>query len=72
MFYEAPAGSVVAMNHNTGQVMAMASYPTFDNRWFSQDITEAKFDELFEIRIDVPSAATRDKTNARSTPIARR
>jgi penicillin-binding protein 2 len=54
VFYEAPAGSVVAMNHNTGQVMAMASYPTFDNRWFSQDITEAKFDELFEIRIDGP------------------
>ena len=54
VFYEAPAGSVVAMNHNTGQIIAMASYPTFDNRWFSQDITEAKFDELFKIRIDGP------------------
>ena len=26
----------------------MASYPTFDNRWFSQDISGDKFDELFE------------------------
>ena len=49
VYYEAPAGSVVVMNHQTGQVMAMASYPTFDNRWFSQDISEAKFDELFRI-----------------------
>ena len=32
------------MNHQTGQVMAMASYPTYDNRWFSQDISGAKFD----------------------------
>jgi penicillin-binding protein 2 len=32
--YKAPAGSVVIMNHATGQVLAMASYPTFDNRWF--------------------------------------
>ena len=52
VFYEAPAGSVVAMNHQTGQVMAMASYPTFDNRWFSQDITRAKFDQLFTFRTD--------------------
>ena len=54
VFYEAPAGSVIAMNHQTGQVMAMASYPTFDNRWFSQDISGAKFRELFEIRSDSP------------------
>ena len=54
VFYEAPAGSVVAMNHQTGQIMAMASYPTFDNRWFSQDISRAKFDQLFEIRSDGP------------------
>jgi penicillin-binding protein 2 len=54
VFYEAPAGSVIAMNHQTGQVMAMASYPTFDNRWFSQDVSDAKFTELFEIRSDTP------------------
>ena len=54
VFYEAPAGSVIAMNHQTGQIMAMASYPTFDNRWFSQDISGTKFRELFEIRSDTP------------------
>jgi penicillin-binding protein 2 len=55
VFYEAPAGSVVVLNHQTGQVIAMASYPTFDNRWFSQDISGAKFRELFEIRSDNPA-----------------
>ena len=54
VFYEAPAGSVIVMNHQTGQIMAMASYPTFDNRWFSQDISGTKFRELFDIRIDTP------------------
>ena len=72
VYYEAPAGSVVVMNHQTGQIMAMASYPTFDNRWFSQDISGAKFDELFEIRIDAPTAATRASRSARSTPTGRR
>ncbi|CAN5489671.1 penicillin-binding protein 2 [soil metagenome] len=47
VFYPAPAGSVVVMNHQTGQIMAMASYPTFDNRWFSQPLSKVRFDELF-------------------------
>lgn len=47
--YKSPAGSVVVMDNVTGQVMAMASYPTFDNRWFVQDITEEKFNSLFRI-----------------------
>jgi penicillin-binding protein 2 len=42
------------MDHRTGHIIAMASYPTFDNRWFSQDISGAKFRELFEIRSDGP------------------
>jgi penicillin-binding protein 2 len=54
VFHEAPAGAVIAMNHQTGQIMAMASYPTFDNRWFSQDISGTKFDELFTIPMDTP------------------
>ena len=57
--YEAPAGSVIVMNHETGQIVAMASYPTFDNRWFSQDISGERFDELFDVRIDTPTAATK-------------
>jgi len=45
--YKAPAGSTVIMNYQTGQVMAMASYPTFDNRWFSAGVDSAKFEEIF-------------------------
>ena len=36
--YKAPAGAVVVLNHSNGQVVAMASYPTFDNRWFNSGI----------------------------------
>jgi penicillin-binding protein 2 len=45
--YKAPAGSVVVLNDTNGQVMAMASYPTFDNRWFNAGISKEKFDQLF-------------------------
>ena len=36
------------MNYQTGAIMAMASYPTFDNRWFSADVRER------EVRPDLP------------------
>ena len=45
--YKAPAGSVVVQNHQNGQIIALASYPTFDNRWFEADLSGGKFDELF-------------------------
>jgi penicillin-binding protein 2 len=45
--YKAPAGSVVVLDHSNGQVKAMASYPTFDNRWFNAGISKDKFDQLF-------------------------
>ncbi|MBA3286576.1 MAG: hypothetical protein H0U21_00945 [Acidimicrobiia bacterium] len=45
--YKAPAGSVIVMNEETGEVAAMASYPTFDNRWFSSGLSDEKFEELF-------------------------
>jgi len=46
-YYKAPAGSTVVLNHETGEVVAMASYPNFDNRWFNAGITSEKFAELF-------------------------
>ncbi len=46
-YYKAPAGSSVVLNHETGEVVAMASYPNFDNRWFNAGITSEKFAELF-------------------------
>ena len=46
-FYKAPAGSVVVMNHNTGEVVAMASYPRFDARWFTANVDSNKFAQVF-------------------------
>lgn len=54
--YEAPAGSVVVMNQETGQIAAMASYPTFDNRWFGADVSPEKFAELFPTEEDPDEA----------------
>ena len=46
-YYKAPAGSSVVLNHETGEVVAMASFPNFDNRWFNAGISSEKFGELF-------------------------
>ncbi|MFA5773829.1 MAG: penicillin-binding transpeptidase domain-containing protein [Ilumatobacteraceae bacterium] len=46
-YYKAPAGSIVLLNQETGQVVAMASYPRFDNRWFGSVITNKKFAQIF-------------------------
>ncbi|NDC44797.1 MAG: hypothetical protein EBZ55_01745, partial [Actinobacteria bacterium] len=35
------------MNHDTGEILAMASYPNFDNRWFNAGISSEKFNQLF-------------------------
>lgn len=45
--YKAPAGSAVVKRFDTGEVIAMASYPTFDNRWFEAGISGTKFREIF-------------------------
>lgn len=45
--HKAPAGSATVMNYETGQVIAMASYPTFDNRWFTVGLSQAKFEQIF-------------------------
>lgn len=50
--YKAPAGSVVVLDHSNGQVVAMASYPTFDNRWFEMGVSKAKLDQLFPVTDD--------------------
>lgn len=51
-YYKAPAGSTVVLNHETGAVVAMASYPNFDNRWFNAGISPEKFAELFPVTKD--------------------
>jgi penicillin-binding protein 2 len=45
--YKAPAGAVVVKNWDNGHIVAMASYPTFDNRWFESDLGGGKFEEVF-------------------------
>jgi penicillin-binding protein 2 len=45
--YKAPAGSVVVKNYQNGHIVALASYPTFDNRWFESDLSGGKFERIF-------------------------
>ena len=52
-YYKAPAGSIVVLNHNTGEVVAMASYPRFDARWFTANVDSEKFAQVFP-RTDDP------------------
>lgn len=54
--YPARAGSVLAIDQNTGAVLAMASYPTYDNRWFNAGLSEARFNELFPKDVDPDEA----------------
>ncbi len=49
--FKAPAGSVVVEDNSNGQILAMASYPRFDNRWMGA-IGGDKFDQLFGEKID--------------------
>ncbi len=48
--HKAPAGSVVVENHTNGQIIALASYPSFDNRWMESGISQAKYQQLFPFK----------------------
>jgi penicillin-binding protein 2 len=50
--FKAPAGSVVVLDQNNGSVIALASYPTFDNRWFEAGLSQDKFQEIFPVTDD--------------------
>ena len=52
VLFKAPAGSAVVLDYLTGEVIAMASYPTFDNRWFEAGLSSAKFKQIFPITED--------------------
>jgi penicillin-binding protein 2 len=47
VYYKAPAASEVIMDYTDGSIIAMASYPTFDNRWFEAGLSSTKFHEIF-------------------------
>src|SRR6185295_14120975 len=60
--YKAPAGAVVVENYLNGEIVAMASYPRFDNRWMG-NISGDKFDQLFGNKIDpITGKADPDKS----------
>ncbi len=46
-YFKAPAGSVIVENYQTGAILAMASYPTFDNRWFESGASGGKLGRIF-------------------------
>ncbi len=46
--YPAPAGAAVLTNPTNGDVLAMASYPTFDPSQFVLGISEEQFDQLID------------------------
>ena len=45
--FASPAGSLVVLDPNNGQVIALASNPPYDNRWFTQPLSDAKVKQLF-------------------------
>jgi penicillin-binding protein 2 len=45
--FQAPAGAVVVQDPNDGAILAMASNPTYDNRWFAGGLPQEKFKQLF-------------------------
>jgi penicillin-binding protein 2 len=55
--FKAPAGSVVVQNYQNGQIIALASYPTFDNRWFEANLSKDKFEQLFPSKDPVTGKA---------------
>jgi len=44
--YDAQGGSAVVMNVNTGEVLATASYPTYEPQWFVGGISQENWDYL--------------------------
>ena len=70
--FKAPAGSVIVMDYSTGQVKAMASYPTFDNRWFEAGLSSEKFKEIFPDTKDPDLSILVNRAVQGSTTWARR
>jgi len=60
--FKAPAGAVTVLNHDNGHVIALASYPTFDNRWFEADLSGGKFEELFDVTDPATGRADPDRS----------
>lgn len=58
-YLAANGGAVVVMNPNTGGIVAMASWPDFDPRWYVDGLTPAQRRYLFESRPLVSPSSNR-------------
>lgn len=65
----AQTGAIVVLDVNTGDILAMASYPSFDPNWFMQGLTTEQFKMLFESEYASETTPMRNKAiSARLAP----
>jgi penicillin-binding protein 2 len=52
--YDCGAGAIVMMDARNGEVLAMVSYPDYDNQLFIQGLSQRKYDQLLDEKAKKP------------------